>query len=369
MTLAAPALVPDSPVAAGLPPSARATRRRPGCQRFAEASRGRRPPRDLIEDHRHESRQGTWRPAGPRRQAAARSTLMETRPDRWSAARGGLRRGPSMLGIAGALSAAEVGVTMHRGAGIESLPDRAPSLPTERHWSARRCSRPRTAGRRTTAPRPPAMTEFRRRTRYHQAQWREARGLPDRHPADAARSPTARRRGSSAAGSRSTSPRRRARRSSRPTALAAARRRTSTVERHQSLDRQRLWADLLSSEALAINLFGDLAADHALADRAVHAWWPDAPGTVADVRFEHSPGRLDPAYLNSLRRFDAAFVLDARRRDAAGSSPSTSTTTSAARPRPRSRPTCGATWRSPRDRARSAPGAVDAGPGPVACCA
>jgi hypothetical protein len=31
---------------------------------------------------------------------------------------------------------------------------------------------------------------------------------------------------------------------------------------------------------------------------------------VHDVRFAHSPGRLDPAYLNSLRAFDAAFVLD-----------------------------------------------------------
>jgi hypothetical protein len=34
------------------------------------------------------------------------------------------------------------------------------------------------------------------------------------------------------------------------------------------------------------------------------------PGTVCDVRFAHSPGRFDPAYLNSLRDFDAAFVLD-----------------------------------------------------------
>lgn len=31
---------------------------------------------------------------------------------------------------------------------------------------------------------------------------------------------------------------------------------------------------------------------------------------VTEVRFAHSPGRFDPAYLNSLRAFDAAFVLD-----------------------------------------------------------
>jgi hypothetical protein len=32
--------------------------------------------------------------------------------------------------------------------------------------------------------------------------------------------------------------------------------------------------------------------------------------SLSDVRFAHSPGRLEPAYLNSLRAFDAAFVLD-----------------------------------------------------------
>jgi hypothetical protein len=61
---------------------------------------------------------------------------------------------------------------------------------------------------------------------------------------------------------------------------------------------------------LAINLFGDLAADPDLADRAVHAWWPDTPGRVDHVRFAHSPGRLDLDYIGSLVTFDAAFVLD-----------------------------------------------------------
>jgi len=71
----------------------------------------------------------------------------------------------------------------------------------------------------------------------------------------------------------------------------AARARTAIIERHQSFDHQRLWADLLSAVAMSFNLFGDLAADLELADRAVHTWWPDAPGTVSDVRFAHSPGR------------------------------------------------------------------------------
>jgi hypothetical protein len=85
----------------------------------------------------------------------------------------------------------------------------------------------------------------------------------------------------------------------------------SISEPHQSVDHQRVWADLLWSPALAFNLFGDLAADQALADRAVHVWWPDAPGTVVGVRFSHSPGWLDPSYLENLMSFHAAFELDA----------------------------------------------------------
>ena len=158
-------------------------------------------------------------------------------------------------------------------------------------------------------PRRPAMTEFRRRLRFHQAQWREANGhpigsqpiapRPDGGPARlvGSRLPLAYARGTGANFLAAA-------------ALDAARARTSIVEPHQSFDHQRLWADLLSSEAMAFNLFGDLAADLGPADRAVHTWWPDALGSVCDVRFAHSPGRFDPAYLNSLRAFDVALVLD-----------------------------------------------------------
>ena len=58
------------------------------------------------------------------------------------------------------------------------------------------------------------------------------------------------------------------------------------------------------------NLFGDLPADLGLADRALGTWRPDVPGTVGEVRFAHSPGRLDPAWLGNLVAFDVAFVLD-----------------------------------------------------------
>lgn len=155
----------------------------------------------------------------------------------------------------------------------------------------------------------PQMTVFRRRLRCRQARWREAHG----HPIGT--QPIAPKPGGKPGrlvGSRL------------PLAYAmetganflsrgaheAVRRRTAMVEPHQTLDHQRLWADLLWSPALAFNLFGDLAADLELADRALHTCWPDVPGTVCQIRFAHSPGRFDPAYLGSLRAFDAAFVLD-----------------------------------------------------------
>jgi hypothetical protein len=154
----------------------------------------------------------------------------------------------------------------------------------------------------------PAMTEFRRTLRYHQAQWREAQG----HPIGS--QPIAPRAGNPSRPVGSRLPLEYARKTGATfltaNALDTARARTSFVEPHQSFDHQRLWADLLWSPTMAFNLFGDLAADLSLADRAAHTWWPDATGTVSDVRLAHSPGRLDPTYLNSLRAFDAAFVLD-----------------------------------------------------------
>jgi hypothetical protein len=158
-------------------------------------------------------------------------------------------------------------------------------------------------------PRRPEMTEFRRRARYHQSQWREANG----HPIGS--QPIAPKPGGGAVrlvGSRLPLAYARETGANFLTedALDAAKGRTSIIEPHQSVDHQALWADLLSAAAMAFNLFGDLADDLALADRTVHAWWPDAPGSLSDVRFAHSPGWLDKAYLNNLRAFDAAFVLD-----------------------------------------------------------
>jgi hypothetical protein len=153
------------------------------------------------------------------------------------------------------------------------------------------------------------MTDFRRRLRLHQARWREAHGHPigsqpiaprsDHEPVRLVGSRLPLAYASETGANFITAG-----------ALEAARARTSSPESHQSFDHQRLWAELLWSPAMCFNLFGDLAGDLGLADRAVHAWWPDTPGTVVDVRFAHSPGRLDPAYLGNLVAWDVAFVLD-----------------------------------------------------------
>lgn len=156
-------------------------------------------------------------------------------------------------------------------------------------------------------PRRPQMTEFRRRYRLHQARWRERYGHPIGSQPIAPKGKPSRPVGSRL-------PLEYARETGAnfvtAAALAAATERTSRIEPNQSMDHQRIWADLLWSPGLSFNLFGDFAADLDLADRAVHTWLPDAAGRVVEVRFAHSPGWLDPAYLNSLRSFDTVFVLE-----------------------------------------------------------
>jgi hypothetical protein len=130
----------------------------------------------------------------------------------------------------------------------------------------------------------PAMTAFRRRVRFHAARWREANGLPigtqpiRPPPGKPARPVGSRLPLEHAVETGATFV--------TPAALAAARYRDATKEPRQTFDRRRLWADLLWTPSVAVNLF----ADH-----------------DADVRFDHSPGRLDPEYLGNLSTFDAAL--------------------------------------------------------------
>ena len=69
-----------------------------------------------------------------------------------------------------------------------------------------------------------------------------------------------------------------------------------------------MWADLLSSQPMCFNLFGELAADLELATSAARAWWPGRVERVTELRFEWSPGRRDRRYLNSRAAFDAVLT-------------------------------------------------------------
>jgi len=149
-------------------------------------------------------------------------------------------------------------------------------------------------------------TAWKRLARLRQSQWREGRGYPiGSHPhggGDEA-TPVGSRLAlqfATETGANFVS----------ANALTAVRTRLSRPERFEMLKADRLWADLLSSMPLCFNLFGDLAGQQEAAERAVRAWWPDAPTGPATMRFEYSPGRRDPLFLGNQSAFDAAIELD-----------------------------------------------------------
>lgn len=153
-------------------------------------------------------------------------------------------------------------------------------------------------------------TAFKQRARLRQASWREARGFPK------GTEPTRPRVGKPArpigsrleidfafeAGANFLS----------DGARAAAEHRVANPEPKQTLNPDRLYADLLSSMPMCFNLFGPLWADRELAARAIGQWWPDAPGRLSAVRFEWSPGRqLRGRFLENRTACDVAFQLAA----------------------------------------------------------
>jgi hypothetical protein len=152
----------------------------------------------------------------------------------------------------------------------------------------------------------PESTSWKRHARWHQAQWREARG----HPIGA--HPYAGGDGATLVGSRLAlefAMRRKGENFLTPAILGAVGDRLEKFEKHQMLREDRLWADLLSSMPLCFNLFGDLFRNNEYATRAVRAWWPDAPQGSVAVRFEHSPARCDPTFLGNKSAFDVAFEI------------------------------------------------------------
>lgn len=158
-------------------------------------------------------------------------------------------------------------------------------------------------------PRDIETTQFKRRARLQQSLWRESRNIP------IGLQPMRPKEGqvSRELGSRIDVAVAREKKYSFLSAAAeqAVEHRLKNPQQHQTLNTDRLYADLLSSMPMCFNLFAPLRCDLALANRAVHAWWPQVPGTVVDVRFEWSPGRRKAGrYLENASAFDVAFELD-----------------------------------------------------------
>lgn len=75
---------------------------------------------------------------------------------------------------------------------------------------------------------------------------------------------------------------------------------TVTERRHRKLiGYPRLFNDLLSSQPMCFNLFGPLTLDLDAATSVGRALWPGRVAEITAVRFEYSPGRWDPRYLDN----------------------------------------------------------------------
>jgi hypothetical protein len=82
----------------------------------------------------------------------------------------------------------------------------------------------------------------------------------------------------------------------------------SAPPRQQALYRHpRLLDDLLSSQPLAFNLFGELALELSSASAAARRLWPGRVDRVTRIEFEWSPGRCNPRYLNNRTAADIAI--------------------------------------------------------------
>jgi hypothetical protein len=156
------------------------------------------------------------------------------------------------------------------------------------------------------------VTTFKRLARLRQDLWRRERGLPiGAEPMQ----PTEKRPHPTPVGSRVelAHAERTAANVLTPAIAAAVRTRIDNPEPHQTLSRGRLHADLLSSQPMSFNLFGELAADRQLATRVLGDWVPGGMDEVLEIRFEHSPGRLDAEYLGNRTAFDVS--VEGRRDD------------------------------------------------------
>ena len=140
---------------------------------------------------------------------------------------------------------------------------------------------------------------FQRKLRAHQSAWREQNGLP-----------IGSYRGRPL-GSRVAMPFAREHLANylTPTIREAVRREViDAVHGQEKLySAPRIFDDLLSSQPLCFNLFGELQADLDAATAVGRHLWPSRVDIVTAIEFEWSPGRGDPEYLGNRSAFDVVL--------------------------------------------------------------
>ena len=74
------------------------------------------------------------------------------------------------------------------------------------------------------------------------------------------------------------------------------------------IDKERLLTNLLSSQPLCFNLFGELTDDLELATNVLSDLTKGRISEVQEIKFEYSPGREDPKYTDDKTAFDVYVV-------------------------------------------------------------
>lgn len=78
----------------------------------------------------------------------------------------------------------------------------------------------------------------------------------------------------------------------------------------QLIDEDRLFSNLLSSQPLCFNLFGEAARDLDLATRMFRELAPERVKRVVSIEFEHSPGRGDLRFTGDRSAFDVFVTYE-----------------------------------------------------------
>lgn len=138
---------------------------------------------------------------------------------------------------------------------------------------------------------------FQRRCRLQQALWREAMGLP-----------IGQKPNGDPLGSRIAMPRAKEQLENylTPTIRDVVRAEVMDADRSAGklYGEPRIYDNLLSSQPLCFNLFGELQRDLDLATRFFVRRCPDRVGRVTRISFEHSPGRSDLRFTGDRSAFD-----------------------------------------------------------------